>query len=95
MKITPIKTYFELSRVVNFLTKIIEDNKLNIDRDFVSLVALNCSGIKNKDLNTYKCRANHYLKDAFKVNELPTTNSIVRVYDDSALGELCTLIDFS
>ena len=50
MKITPIKTYFELSRVVNFLTKIIEDNKLNIDRDFVSLVALNCSGIKNKDL---------------------------------------------
>ena len=68
---------------------------MNIDRDFVSLVALNCSGIKNKDLNTYKCRANHYLKDALKVHELPTTNSLVHTCDDSVLEEMCELIDFS
>ena len=66
MKIKPVKTYFELSRVVDFLDKMFKDNNLNINEDFISLIALNCSGIENKDLNTYKCRSNHYLKDLGK-----------------------------
>jgi len=90
VKITPIKTYFELSRVVKFLRD--KSSNLKINDNFVPLVGINCSGIKYNDLCSYKCRANHYLKNALGVDELPPVDFVDEKHDIVSLANLCKTI---
>lgn len=92
--ITPVSSYFEITKVVNFLERKILDLNLNISDVFVTWVGLRCSGLCEKDLEGYNCRTNQYLQDALCVGQLPDTNSIrnekieIRPYNI-----LCSAID--
>ena len=88
----PINTYFELARLTRFLRELIEENQLDINNLLIPLIGIRCAGIKTEDLGTYKCRANHYLKDALGVEELPRVEVFSHKFNMDSLDKLRRVI---
>ncbi len=85
-KIT-LKSYFELSKAMQYLRKVVSDSNLNVSEAIIALVGCTMVGIRCDDLAGYKWRTNHYLIEALGVSELPPP----RYYPSSYLTELKNL----
>ena len=85
-------TYFELSKLIDFLKIKILKLDINLSDDFIPWVGLFCAGIKREDILGYKCRSSHYLKDALRVKELPSAQLLTEEVNVGNLEKICDSI---
>ena len=93
MKTVPVSSYFEIAKVVNFLTAIISREHIQINNNFVPFVGILCSGINSEDLRGYKCRSNYYLKDSLGVDNLPPIDINSEKISPDSILRLCNGIN--